>query len=333
MSAPSDATKLAECLAWLLLLEEGRLARNQGNAQACDLASEAGWVDVTARRGEVVLREGHRTDVEARLDVLWPGWREGAAALRAAGQKSTTAGWRRLGDARRREQLPVGLPDSLNRRTVAAALRNHSKAGLGELELAALGETAVTHDNLLRLRPHPTLALEKDGFCVSAVEFVALCGEVCVTDRAFRAGTRLGGEPPRAILLVENLGVYVDVPLPLGWCAVHVPGWNTRMVAQVRDAWPDTPALLFGDLDPNGVAIARVLLQAWPGLRWFIPEFAEEYLPRALLGEWPEGLGEVPPIVRVLMDAGRWLEQEVFVLDGRLVGELERASDPVSNPP
>ncbi|MDP2314843.1 MAG: hypothetical protein Q8P41_18220 [Pseudomonadota bacterium] len=319
MSGPSR-----EALAWLELLEEGRLVRNQGNTDTWDLAHEAGWAEVTRRRGELVLREDHRAAVEARLDRLWPDWREGAAALRTAGERYTPAGWRRLSDARRRTHLPVALPESLNRRTVAAALRDHSKAGLGEVDLAALGAIAVTHDNLLRLRPHPTLVLERGGASMAASEIVTLCGEVCVTDRAFRAGTRLRGEAPRAILLVENLGVYVDVPLPSGWCAVHVPGWNTRMLAHVRDVWPDTPALLFGDLDPNGVAIARALQSFWPGLRWFIPAFADEYLGRALPGVWPEHIGEVPPMVRVLMERGTWLEQEVFVLDGRLVGELER---------
>lgn len=93
----------------------------------------------------------------------------------------------------------------------------------------------------------------------------------------------------------------------------------------LRDAWSGVPALLFGDLDPNGVAIARALQDAWPGVGWYIPEFAEEYLERALPAEWPEIEGELPGIVRVLIERGVWLEQEVFVLDGRLVGGLDRA--------
>lgn len=323
MSAPSP-----ESLAWVLLLDEGTLTANKGNAPACDLARRAGWADATPRRGEIVLREGHRAEIEARLDRLWPEWRAGAAALRVARLKSTPDGWRRLSDARRREQLPAALPVALNRRTAAAALRDHSKAGLGEPEFAALASTVVTHDNLLRVRPHPALVLEREGAALGASALVALCGEVCVTERAFRAGTRVVGEPPRAILLVENLGVYVDVTLPPGWCAVHVPGWNTRMVTRAHAAWPHVPALLFGDLDPNGVAIARAVQEMWPGLRWFIPGFAHEYLARALPGDWPEGVGDVPPIVRVLMDTSRWLEQEVFVLDRRLVEELESASAP-----
>jgi hypothetical protein len=316
---------MSEPLAWLLLLAEGRLARRNETAAAWDLARDAGWVELTGRREEAVLRERHRGAVEARLDHLWPGWRAEAEALRSAGERPTSAGWQRLADARRRADLPGALPASLNRRTVAAALRDHSKAALGPADHAAVGVTAVTHDNLLRMRPHAGLRLARDGASLDAGSLVALCGEVCVTERAIRAGTRLAGPPPRAILLVENLGVYVDVPLPAGWCAVHVPGWNTRMVAHLRDAWPTTPALLFGDLDPNGVAIARALRAAWPGLRWFIPDFAAEYLPRAREGRWPEDRGDAPPVVRQLMEAERWIEQEVFVLDARLEADLERA--------
>ena len=327
MNEPAD-----EAFAWLALLLEGRVSESPGTATVCELTRAAGWTSTATRRGEHVLVEGHRREIEDRLDRLWPGWRDDAAALREAGLKPSKTGWRSLRDIGRRAALPSGLPPTLNRRTAAAAVREHSKVQLNALDTDALANTTVTHDNLLRIRPHPGMTLENGGESVEAEVLVRLCGEVCVTERAFRSGTVIGGATPAAILLVENLGVYVDTPLPSGWCAVHVPGWNTRMVDRLRGAWPGVPALLFGDLDPNGVAIARSLRAAWPDLIWFIPEFVDEYLPRSRPGEWPEIGGELPPIVRRLIDSKRWLEQEVFVLDGRLAGVLASATPRVAPP-
>lgn len=81
------------------------------------------------------------------------------------------------------------------------------------------------------------------------------------------------------------------------------------------------PVVLFGDLDPNGVRIARHLRESWPGLRRLVPEFWREYLPtHALERDWPDNLsleGE-PPLVQDLASCGLWLEQEPIVLDPRL---------------
>lgn len=309
----------ADALAWMALLVDGRLVRGEGNREVWTLARDAGWAEVTARRGEVRLVEAHRLDVEARLDRVWPQWRGDLEALVAAGLSPTRAGWQALQDKQRRDRLPPALPEALNRRTAAAALRDHAKARVGE---AALEGTELTHDNLLRLRPHRGLVLERGDHRLDAASLAEICGEVCISERAFRAGTRLAGVPPRAVLLIENLGVYVDLQLPDDWCAVHVPGWNTRMVEHARDAWPEAPAAIFGDLDPNGVAIARNLRALWPGLEWFIPSFAMDYLDRGRAAAWPGLDADVPAVIHAIANRGAWLEQEVFLLDPRLVSEL-----------
>lgn len=309
-----------EALALATLLR-GSLRRAASTASAWDLALAAGWVATTHRTGEVVLREAWRADVEARLTALCPTWRDDVSALEEAGLPLSPAGWRALRDHRRQGKLPTTLPRRLNQRTAAAALRSHSKALLGEGARAALEGVQVTHDNFVRLRPHAGLRVAAPSGDVDAALLVAMCGDVCVTERAFLDGTRLAGPAPEALVLVENVGAFVDLPLPSGWCAAHVPGWNTSMVAPLRDAWPETPAVLFGDLDPNGVSIARTLQASWPGLRWFVPELARDYLDGAQSGEWP-ALGEVPPVIAELSRRSRWIEQEVLLLDSRLVREL-----------
>ncbi|MFN7146906.1 MAG: hypothetical protein ACK4YP_24235, partial [Myxococcota bacterium] len=231
----------------------------------------------------------------------------------------TRAGWQALQDMRRRDRLPPALPEALNRRTAAAALRDHAKARVGD---EALDGTVLTHDNLLRLRPHRGLVLERGEQRLDGASLAAMCGEVCISERAFRAGTRLAGLQPRAVLLIENLGVYVDLQLPDDWCAVHVPGWNTRMVERARDAWPGAPAAIFGDLDPNGVAIARSLRALWPALEWFVPSFAMDYLDRGRAAIWPGLDPDVPGVIHALAARSAWLEQETFLLDPRLGREL-----------
>jgi hypothetical protein len=82
----------------------------------------------------------------------------------------------------------------------------------------------------------------------------------------------------------------------------------------------------FGDLDPNGVRIAVHLRSCYPDIRWAVPDFWREYLPKRghRLG-WPEDLSleNAPLLVRELAAAGLWLEQEIIALDERLRGALQ----------
>ncbi len=309
----------ADALAWMALLVDGRIVRGQGNADVWTLARDAGWVEATGRRDELRLVEPHRLDVEARLDRLWPHWRVDLEALMAAGLSPTRRGWQALQEKQRRDRLPSALPGALNRRTAAAALRDHAKA---RVEGDAFDGTVLTHDNVLRLRPHRGLVLERGQERLDGASVASMCGEVCVSERALDAGTCLAGSKPRAVLLIENIGVYVDLQLPDDWCAVHVPGWNTRMVERARDFWPGSPAAIFGDLDPNGVAIARSLRGVWPDLEWFVPSFALAYLERGHPKTWPVLATEVPAVIHELAERGVWLEQEVFLFDPRLLSEL-----------
>jgi hypothetical protein len=132
----------------------------------------------------------------------------------------------------------------------------------------------------------------------------------------------------RAVLLVENLGPFQDFNPPDGWLVVHVPGWDTATVRLLLDQLPGCPIVLFGDLDPAGVRIARHLRAAFPKLVWAVPSFWQEFLDsKGLRGEWPAALdlSDTPTLVRELARRRLWLEQEVITLDGRLRGALEDA--------
>jgi hypothetical protein len=135
-----------------------------------------------------------------------------------------------------------------------------------------------------------------------------------------RDGVRLEGSI-RALLLVENLGAYLDLEAPEGWVIAHVPGWDTATVRAFLDGLRGVPVVHFGDLDPNGLLIVEHLRRLCPELVWAVPEFWGEYVAeRGLARSWPEELvlEESPALVRELAARGLWLEQECIVLDARL---------------
>jgi hypothetical protein len=216
------------------------------------------------------------------------------------------------------------LPKRVNRRTAAAKVAPHSKASLGTRRMAALGDTEVTHDGVLRLRPIPGLVLRRGDEVLEADRVARVLGEVALTDRALRDGVRLEGSI-HALLLVENLGAYLDLEAPEGWVVAHVPGWDTATVRVFLDGLRGVPVVHFGDLDPNGVLIVEHLRRLCPGLVWAVPEFWGEYVAeRGLSRAWPEELAleSAPPLVRDLAMRGLWLEQECIVLDERLSQSL-----------
>jgi hypothetical protein len=290
------------------------------------------WTRISSRRDELLLDIERSGPIRELLDRVWPQWREQAEALREAGLEPTPNGWRELQDRRRAAEIgQVGpgrfgeLPSRLNRRTATAAVGPDSKATLSARRLAALGDTQITRDVAVRMRPPRGLRIIRDHDEFDAATLAELLGEVAISERALRDGTRIEGLV-KAVLTVENLGPFEDMALPEGWLSIHVPGWNTATLDLVLEQLPDTPLLHFGDLDPAGVRIVRHLQRRWPQLVWFVPEFWREWIePRGLRAAWPEeiDLAESPSLIRELAQRGLWLEQELIALDPRLRLALE----------
>jgi hypothetical protein len=153
----------------------------------------------------------------------------------------------------------------------------------------------------------------------------AVLGEVSLPERALKDGLAFDG-PLRAVLLVENLGAFCDLPVLDGWLFAHVAGWDTATVARLLQRLLHVPVVQFGDLDPSGVRIFRHLRGMRPDLRWFVPAFWEELVDaKGLPGAWPDDLGlvDAPPLLRELASRGLWLEQESLAVDPRTPAALE----------
>lgn len=314
----------AERLALLELLVRGTLKKRRAQSDSWDALAELPWVRRTGRRDELRLVPDRREELVVLLERVWPAWGDALAALTARGLPPTPEGWTALEDAMRAADLP-SLPERLNRRTAAALVAPHSKATLTERRIAALGDAEPTHDGSVRLRPPRGLVARSSEGKVDLTSIAEVLGEVSLPERALRDGLTLEG-PIRAVLLVENLGVFCDLPTLDDWLIAHVAGWDTATVARLLERLGHVPIIHFGDLDPNGVRIFRHLRAMRPDLRWFVPEFWSELVDtKGLPGAWPEDLDvdDAPQLVRRLSTRALWLEQEPIALDSRTPAALE----------
>jgi len=315
----------AERLALLELLQVRRLKRRKSQERAWRWLSELAWTRRTSQRDVLRLVDDHEADLKTLLDRVWPEWRAAQSRLAAAGLSPTDADWRTLLDRERAGAMPRPMPTRLNRRTATAVVGPHSKASLSETRRQALAEIDLTRDGLVRLRPTPGLALTSGTRALEVDVLVPVLRELVLTERSLRDGTKLDGHRPTALLLVENLGPYLDVAPPDGWLVAHVPGWNTATAQVLLEQVCDIPVVHFGDLDPNGLRIVRHLRYIRADLRWAVPAFWSEYVPaRAIRKKWPPELvtREDPVLVQELACRSLWLEQEVIALDPRLRNAL-----------
>ena len=314
-------------LAMVELIHEGRLSLRERQRAAWNFVVNLPWTRTTGRRDELEVVPSFRTEIENMLDRRWPEWRVARRRLVEAGLPVTHEGWKQLLDRDRAAQT-VALPPRLNKKTAAAYVGPHSKVGFTDVRRLALDGIDITRDGIVRLRPNRGLVLATPSQRVVASRLVAVAGEVVLNERALKDGTRLTGVRPRAVLTVENLGPYMDVPAPEDWMVVHVPGWNSPTAKRILDQLEDIPILHFGDLDPDGAKIVHHLRRQYPRLQWAVPGFWSECLPdRAQRKQWPGDLDltDAPSLVQELKDAGLWLEQETITLDSRLPRALEHA--------
>jgi hypothetical protein len=311
-------------LALLEILVSGTLRQRRAQVDVWRHLAGLPWTRLTGRRDELALIDCRRHEIVSLLDRVWPAWSAALAALTARGLPPTPEGWRDLEDAERAQDVPV-LPDQVNRRTAAALVAPHSKAALTERRLAALGAAQATHDGSVRVRPPGGLIARGPEGQIDLSGIAAVLGEVSLPERALRGGLTLEG-PIRAVLTIENLGAFCDLPALDGWLLVHIPGWDSATAACLLERLTQVPLIHFGDLDPNGVRILQHLRNIRADVGWFVPGFWAEFMEaRGQPGVWPAGLdlGEAPELVRRLAGRSLWLEQEAIVVDPRLAAELE----------
>lgn len=180
-------------IALLELAITGKLNKRQDQEEAWNELHALRWARRASRQHELVVADEHRGKIEDLLGKMWPGWRSIAADLIARGLPPTRRGLQQLEDLQRQATLTAPLPQQLNQRTATAAVGPHSKAVLTEQRRLALGDTDLTRDGIVRVRPHAGLQLRRADALLPLEAHRNVLGEVALPERALQSG--LGDRP------------------------------------------------------------------------------------------------------------------------------------------
>jgi hypothetical protein len=306
------------------LYTEGRCIEAKRTAALIERYELARWVRRGTRRREWVVREKSRTELGARLAALLPGFEAEFSFLRERDHDPFDPASLLMLATLHAAASPQGRA-FLNRRNWNAAAGSGPKL---QARRSADG-TRITQDWVVRMRTYDGLIIGGTDGERPAAAWSLDGHEVVIPERAFLAGLQFGGEPPTTLITVENLGSYVDLPLPVQAMAVYSPGKDWRGAIALLERFPSARWTHFGDLDPEGVDIAMDLAaKSGRPLRLFVPSFAGEYLDRVQKHgvEWPPKAlrnGRFP-VLEELRTLRAGILQEVFILDHRLGEELER---------
>jgi len=311
--------------ALLRLWETGELRKTQKLRPLIEHLLSLGWITQSSRQNELTINENGSAQLPALMDSIWPLWRQTLQRLREAGLPPTAAGLQDLARAGR----PVpSLPLRLHNKTFAALTGAHSKCSMPAASIPP--GLSLTADGVLRTRPNRGLILYAGQNRLSCDDPMRALGEVILPERAILDGVRVGGTLPRAIMTVENLGPFVDMPKPDELLLIHQPGWNTALSLLFLRAFGMEPSWHhFGDLDPEGLAIYQHLKREGEKPHLFLPPFWDDYresFSRRLCDTWPEAItgSFSEPLLQKLFSANAWLEQEPIILDERFKDELAR---------
>ena len=296
------------------LLENGAIKQVARNGQLITRWQTARWVAPGPRKGEWRARAESLSQIEGRMSALAPTWREDFSFLRSMALDPF--------DPRVLEALPVlrrqkAITGLVNRRNWNAA------AGLGPKHSPQIASTAtLTRDWIVRLRPNRGLRALFGDHEMDLHEMASRLTECALPERLWLRFRAFAGTLPTNVITCENLGAYVDLPLPPTAMAVFSPGADIEAAAALLNALPDTKWVHFGDIDPDGLEIAENLgRETGRAVQFYVPSFSEEYLPgRPTETPWKA----IPdrPIFYELKRTRKRIFHEVFMLDGRLSDDM-----------
>lgn len=310
----SDAVEIALLAR---LLQTGEIKESVRTSRLIERFEAAMWVTMSERRASTwVVRDAALPKIRQRLENLLPTWQADFEYLRGISRNPLNPSDIEALPMLRR-QVPPGA-QMVNRRNWNAAV------GLGPKNKAKLpASVALTKDWVLRFRANRGLVGHTDYGPIGLDAEVGRGNEFITSERAWQRITSIGGRLPEIAISCENLGAYIDLPVDSSVLVVFAPGADIEPASTLLGMLPTIRWIHFGDLDPVGITIGKSLAAklARP-LELFIPTFAGEYLgaARSPKKQW----GDIPDIsiLKTLKDRKHGLFQEVFMLDGRLAGEI-----------
>lgn len=299
------------------LIESGGVRESARSLDLIRRYEKAGWIMPSGRRGEWVARPETTIALTARLAKLLPQWESDFALLRTHNLDP-----RKPQDI---EALPVlrKRPDAtglINRRNWTAA------GGLGPKRKGILEtEATLTSDWVMRLRPNRGLVAQWDDHSTDLWEMAKSLTECPIPQRKWMRLQEFTGTLPAVVITCENLGAYIDLPLPENALAIFSPGKHIETAVELLKRIPVATWVHFGDIDQEGLDIADQLADATRRpIHRYIPSFCMEYIADDMAQnkdvKW-QGTFEHPAL-KLLAERNLGVFQEVFMLDPRFDEDL-----------
>lgn len=305
-----------------LLLRLIETAECKGSARAAALLERfrmAQWVEPARRPGYWKVRPGATTGLHTRITELSPSWEADAQLLRANSLDPLDPRSHQALAGLKAAHTPVG---QLHRKTW------NSATSAGSKRASRLPTTAqLTDDWAVRGRVNCATTLISPMGPVDLLALTQTLSEFSVAERGWLSASGFGGVLPRHVLTVENLSPLVDVVLPADTMVLFCQGAAVGGAVQLLRALPSAAWMHFGDLDAAGVQIAASIAKLTdrpPSL--YVPTFAGDYLERKLRSKQAWTCSPFDSVtLKTLSAGGAWLEQEIFILDERLLADITSA--------
>lgn len=300
----------------LRLLSNGTAAASAATQPLLKRLRNAGWLEPTARRDQWTVRFGAADHLRARLLEICPTYEADVKLLTDLGlEPLSPQNWESLPALRRpKTEQPV-----LHRKTWNAA------AGTGPKHQARVaGQALLTDDWVLRIRCTGELTIDFGDVVLDCAKETVARSECTIPQRLWLRRRAMAIKEISAAITCENIGAFVDLPLPTKMIAIYAPGRDTKPASLFLSELPGVPWTHFGDLDQDGIDIAeQIAAQCARPVSLYIPSFAGEYMDGAQSPRRAWRQRETPwGLVNELERAGLRIQHEAFMTDPRLSTDL-----------
>ncbi len=299
------------------LIETGKVKEAARNKALISRFDNAMWIERSSRKSEWVVRDGSKVELQKRLNEISSTWIDDFEFIRSINLDPY--------DPSVIDILPIlrhcNMPSDLTNRRNWNAITGISPKHTAKLKCVS----QLTNDWIIRFRPNPGLKAVIQGEEVQLDSISELFSECIFPERMWLNFEKFDGELPRVVITCENLGAFIDLPVPSYVMVVFSPGKDIVGPTEILKQLPDVTWFHFGDLDPYGIDIAKNLAaETQRDFSFYVPKFAEDYLPGARFDKQWGDIDELEQSVFVeLKRRKRRIYQEVFMLDRRLSIDLD----------
>ncbi len=302
------------------LIETGSIKEVMRNKVLIKRFETAMWIERSNRKSEWSLRDGSVVELKERISDIAPNWIIDFEYLRAMNLDPYDPSVLEMLPILKQRNIPNGLTNRRNWNAITGSSPKHTSR--------IKCKSRLTSDWVLRFRPNSGLKAIFKGTEIDLDDTSGFYTECVFPERMWFGFDRFKGRFPRVIITCENLGAYIDLPVPEDVMVIYSPGRDIVSAMELLKQFSDVVWFHFGDIDPYGVDIARSIATGIQReVSFYIPTFAKEYLPGSALGKdqsWKEISGFSESVMAELQKTNSRIFQEVFMLDQRLSNDLEK---------